>query len=1329
MQSVTKKLNKLKRPDTSVAAGLVTTSTNPPAAGDPVKLPPLIVGIGASAGGLEAFKGFFTHLPAASATAEGGMAFVLVQHLAPQHTSLLAELVGRNTTMEVTEATDGEKVQPGHVYVIPPDATLTISDATLHLSKPAPPRQHRWPIDTFFISLAEDQGDCAVSIVLAGSGSDGARGLRAIKEHGGLTLAQAGFDHVAMSGMPASAAATGLVDDVLPVDQMPARLLAHQQHLLAVRARKGPDGIRNDVPSHLQEITRLLHAYTGHDFSQYKEKTVVRRIQRRMQVLRAAAVPDYIEHLRQEPTELERLFRELLISVTSFFREPAAFDLLQSRVFPALLAAKGAAETVRIWVPGCATGEEAYSIAIALKEVMAPGHGQPKVQIFATDIDDRAIGAARSGRFRGPLAGVSPERLERWFQPEGEDFVVSKAIRELCIFSPHSAVKDPPFTRMDLISCRNVLIYMNAELQERLVQVFHYALLRGGYLLLGPSEGLARNAPLFSVVDKKQRLYLRREGGNTRLPPLPTARSAEASATVPAHAPQPLRSGADDLIERNARRALERHSPAYVVIDNQCNVLRFCGDTGRYLQPTSGAASLNLFGLLHKGLRVAARSAVQQAFEQQRTVLQDALSLNIDGQRRTLQLIVEPLPEADGVSTLCAVAFRERDAAPAPDAADATPQASAESRRTQLLEQELESTRLELQTAVDQQEIANEELKSANEEYQSVNEELQSSNEELETSKEEMQSINEELQIVNAELQSKNATLNHLNSDLRNLMDSTEIATLFLDARLHITGFTPATTALFHLREGDLGRPITEISSRIPYPDLAADVKQVTRSLAMTERLLQGSDNSAVFLLRMRPYRTIDNVIDGVVLTFTDISERRRAEIERGHLAAIVDSSKDLIIGHTLDGTITSWNDSARDTLGHSADKAVGKSLALLLLPPGSPHAPTLLHVCVKTEPAEFEMQWLHQNGTEVPVAVTCSPVHDSAGKVVAGSLIARAMGERQRADKALKDSERRLAQLIEQTTAGVALVDTNGHFVLVNPAFCAIVTRSAEALYVLRMQDVTYPDDVPHSMGAIKQLVASGKSSQLEKRYARSDGSPIWTGNSFSMMVGDDGQPPHILAVVQDISERRQEAQHREMLLGELNHRVKNTLASVQSIALHTLFGAASLEAFKDVFISRLLALSNTHNLLAADAWKGVGLREIVSAELVPYRRIGRNQGQTQAELQGEDVTLTPKTALALAMALHELTTNAAKYGALSVPQGRVAVHWELRQRDARSWLHLQWRESDGPKVTPPTRKGFGSRLISDGLAYELDGTVSLEFPPEGVVCSIDFPLSEESA
>lgn len=790
--------------------------------------PLLIVGIGASAGGLEAFKSFFGKMPA-----DSGMAFVLVQHLAPNHTSMLSELVGRCTSMPVADAVDGEPVQADHVYVIPPDATLTIADGALQLSKPAPPRQHRWPINTFFSSLAQDQGECAVCIVLSGTGSDGARGLREVKERGGLTLAQSGFDHAAMTGMPASAAATGLVDHILPVEEMPARLLAHQQHLQVTDSQKGPDGERQDLSAHLRTICGLLRAEVGHDFSQYKEKTLARRIQRRMHVVQAESVPDYIAYLREHPDEHQQLFREVLIGVTEFFRDPKAFEALQATAIPTLLDGKGAADTLRVWIPGCATGEEAYSIAIALKEAMDRGGksrsgagtgGNPKVQIFATDIDDYAIAAARAGRYKAPLTGISPERQERWFSRDGDDWCVTKAIREMCVFSPHSAIKDPPFSRMDLVSCRNLLIYLNGDLQQRLLGTFHYALQPGGYLLLGSSEGLGRSAKLFTVIDKSHRLYQRRKDSGAGRPALPTARSAGD------HDPRPARNvvapGADDAIERGVRRALEPYVPACVVIDGNHDILRFSGDTGRYLGPAAGAASLNLFALLHRGLRVAARAAVKQALADGKPVVQGGLSVVVGGQRQRLRLIATPLPDSEAGKHLCVLAFDELECGPAEtdiDTAAADSGADAASRAAvQGLERELASTRAELQATIEQRATVDEEMKSANEEYQSVNEELQSANEELETSKEEMQSINEELQTVNAEMHSKNEALNHLNSDLQNLFDSTQIATVFLDTQLHVRNFTPAIVEVYHLRAGDRDRPLTEIAARIVTPTCGA---------------------------------------------------------------------------------------------------------------------------------------------------------------------------------------------------------------------------------------------------------------------------------------------------------------------------------------------------------------------------------------------------------------------------------------------------------------------------------------------------------------------------
>ena len=1157
----------------------------------------MIVGIGASAGGLEAFKAFFTHMPE-----DGALAFVLVQHLAPDHHSLLAELVGRNTAMPVLEATDGMQVEPRHVYVIPPNATLTIADGILQVCKPAPPREHRWPINTFFTSLAEDQGDHAVCVVLAGTGSDGAQGLRAVKDQGGLTLAQSGFDHEAMTGMPASAVATGLVDAVLPVVDMPARLLAYQKQMQA-QQQKGSDGVRGGAAAHLKTICELLHTETGHDFSQYKEKTLLRRIQRRMLVVQAENVTDYIDHLRQHPNEHELLFREFLIGVTEFFRDPAAFEALRTIAIPTLLADKTSADVLRVWVPGCASGEEAYSIAILLREAMGSQRGL-KVKVFATDIDDQAIGAARAGRYRSPLVGISAERQERWFTKDRDDYCVVKQIREMCIFSPHSVIKDPPFSRMDLVSCRNLLIYLNNDLQERLVQSFHYALRPGGFLLLGTSERLAKNASLFTELDKKQRLYVRRDDVHSRPRSFPSARPRQANSAEHVEHAAPVRH-IEDLIDQHARHALEPWSPAYVVINADHDVLRFGGDTGRYLAPSSGAASLNFFQLLDKPLRGAVRAAVLQAFASGKRVIREGLTFPLNGHERSLRLIVEPLPEGDGSIDMCVVAFHQLE--PASREVELVPDGTPDSQlaRIHALEEELRGTRAQLHTAIDLHETASEELKSANEEYQSVNEELQSANEELETSTEEMQSINEELQTVNAELNSKNEVLNRLNSDIRNLLDSTHIATLFLDRELHIRSYTPVMTELFHLRDGDKGRPITEISPRINYPELKNDVARVLHDLAVTERTLRGEGDAPTFLLRMRPYLTTNNVVDGVVLTFVDITESQQLNNEHARLAAIVNSSRDAIFGFSLDERISSWNASAERIFGLSAHEVVGQPLSLLL--PPDPSDDTRKFFVSHERPlrlAEFEMTWKRPDGESVPLAISYSPVCDHDGVLFAGKLIAR------------------------------------------------------------------------------------------------------------------------------DITERVRAARHTELMMAELNHRVKNTLATVQAIAHQTVVNAPDLETFKESFLARLLALSHTHNLLARDAWTGAPLSGIVNNELAPYRHdSGARANDKRVQLLGDEISLQPKQALALSMALHELATNAGKYGSLSVPEGQVTVTWETRSKGQRPWLYLRWMETGGPAVEPPTRRGFGSRLIEEGVPYELDGEVAHEFPRSGVICTIDVPLEEETS
>ena len=501
-----------KRP-TPDPSGVIATKRRPPS---------LVVGIGASAGGLDAFKSFFDGLPP-----DTGMAFVLVQHLDPDHKSLLVELLRPHTSMRVEEARDRVALAANHVFVIPPNATMTMEGDLLRVSTPAPAREYRRPIDTFFASLAENQEDCAVAVILSGVGSDGTLGVKAIKEYGGYTFAQAGFDETAMSGMPRSAAATGLVDCVAAVETLPAKLLDHQAHLTKVEEQKDSEGVREDVKESLATITSLLRKRLKHDFSGYKQNTLIRRIQRRMQVLQIEAVPAYVEHLRREPPEGDALFRELLIGVPQFFRDETAFEALKTTILPSLLAAKQPDDPIRVWVAGCATGEEVYSIAIVLKEAMAELNAEASVTIFGTDIDSNAIAFARAARYR-KIDGVSPERLERWFVREREDYCPAATIREMCVFSQHSVIKDPPFSKLDLVSCRNVLIYMDNEFQHRVMQTFHYGLNPGGYLFLGPSESVSREIKLFTIIDKKHRILQRHDGVRATLPVVQTVSSPRA---------------------------------------------------------------------------------------------------------------------------------------------------------------------------------------------------------------------------------------------------------------------------------------------------------------------------------------------------------------------------------------------------------------------------------------------------------------------------------------------------------------------------------------------------------------------------------------------------------------------------------------------------------------------------------------------------------------------------------------------------------------------------------------------------------------------------------
>lgn len=841
-----------------------------------------IVGIGASAGGLAAFEAFFSGMPAET---DPGMAFVLVQHLAPDHKSILSSLIRRFTRMQVCEVDDGMAVRVNCIYIIPPDRDMAFLNGTLQLLAPMAPRGQRLPIDFFFRSLAQDQHERAIGIVLSGTGSDGALGVRAIKGEGGLVMAQS-LDSTEYDGMPRSAIATGLVDYELPPAEMPAQLIAYVAH--AFGKPLWPAAPSSKPESAPKKIFVLLRAQTGHDFSQYKPSTIQRRIERRMAVHQIDSLDGYVKFIQQTPQEVETLFRDLLIGVTSFFRDPDAFKALEEQIIPKLFAGKGADATIRIWVPGCSTGEEAYSLAILLAERQEALKQSFKVQVFATDIDSRAITTARAGIYPASIAtDLTPERLARFFaaEPGGGTFRVHKGLRDLLVFSEQDLIRDPPFSKLDLISCRNLLIYLNVSLQRKLIPLFHYALNPGGYLFLGTSESVSEFGDLFATVERKQKLYQRKEDllGARRtgrfLPPLTTVETALPNAREKPAAGKKL-----PLRELTEQALLQQVVQAGALVNAGGDILYLHGRTGMYLEPAPGeSGTSNILKMAREGLRRDLTTALHKVTATGETVCCPALRVKTNGDFSTVKLIVRPVAVAPSNSPEPPLYLVILDQVPEPvphappdEPSSAEPISMDADARIADLKRELQAKEEYLQSTNEELETSNEELKSSNEEMQSVNEELQSTNEELETSKEELKSVNEELATVNAELQTKVADLSRVNNDMNNLLAGTGIATVFVDHQLRLLRFTPAATQIINLIQSDIGRPVGHIVSNLPgYGTLTADIHAVLDTLIAKALDVQSADGRW-YRMRIQPYRTMDNVIEGAVLTFVDITENKQ---------------------------------------------------------------------------------------------------------------------------------------------------------------------------------------------------------------------------------------------------------------------------------------------------------------------------------------------------------------------------------------------------------------------------------------------------------------------
>ncbi|MFL9962314.1 chemotaxis protein CheB [Paraburkholderia sediminicola] len=941
-----------------------------------------VVGIGASAGGVQALLRFFENTPA-----NMNMAFVVVLHLSPDHSSSADQVLQHATGMPVHQVQHTLQVEKNHVYVISPSHDLALDDGHLTATESDRPRGRPIAIDLFFRSLADAHRERAIAIVLSGTGADGATGIGRVKEQGGVTIAQAPTD-ADYPEMPQNAIATGMIDIALPVADMPRKLRELADNARSIRlpvaddepetlAVKPPDAA-STAERALLGVLATLRARTGHDFRHYKRATILRRIERRLQVNGIPDLQAYQDYVLTHPEETPALLKDMLIGVTNFFRDRETFEVVEREIVPNLFQNKSADDPVRAWIAGCATGEEAYSLAMLLAEHPERHEGIP-VQLFATDIDERAIAFARAGLYPESItADVSARRLRQFFTAERAHFRVTKEIRERVLFAMHNVLRDPPFSRVDLVSCRNLLIYLDRSVQTQVLQMFHFALRPGGYLLLGSSESAEAAGDLFTAVDKKNRIYRTNVVTGTLRPPMsaPVLQHAGAATVASAGPTPPLPQSLP--FSALHQRILELYAPPSIVVDMDANILHMSEHAGRFLRFARGEPSYNLIMLVQPALRLQLRATLFQALRGN----QEASTPPIDfpPQEARVRIIVRPCRGTENGPELALVIFEEIAASTAA-APRETPGATSQDSLLGHLEDELHRTRQELRSTVEQSEASTEELKASNEELQAINEELRAATEELETSKEELQSLNEELFTVNAELQAKIEETGKAKDDLQNVIASTGIATLFVDREMRIKRYTPAATELFNVIPSDVGRPLHDITHRLVYPQLADDTVAVFESLQLIEREIRGTDGRN-FLARLSPYRTTDDRIDGAVLTIVDISALRRAEQlvrageERLHLAA--QSTNDFaIIVQDMDGRVMTWNKGAERIFGYSESEMVGQMLDPLYLPEErEANEPSIeRHRAQRDGRAEDERWYVHKNGTRLYCSGVITPV------------------------------------------------------------------------------------------------------------------------------------------------------------------------------------------------------------------------------------------------------------------------------------------------------------------------------------------------------------------
>ncbi|MBA2965494.1 MULTISPECIES: CheR family methyltransferase [Ramlibacter] len=1127
-----------------------------------------LVALGGGTAALPSLPVFFQGIPG-----DTGLAFVVAIQIDPSQEPQLLDVLHGATEMPVLLLSGRETVRANHVYVVPAQKVLRAEGEALVPADMRAEQVRHATADLLFRVAADSRGAHAAAIVLAGLDGDGAIGIKRIKERGGLTIAQ-DPDECRDDSMPRTAIGTGMVDWTLPVAEMAGRLLAYfrlepRLHLPSeIGSESVPAAARDSQEeAGLHDVLAFLRTRTGRDFNGYKRATIVRRIARRMQVNDTASMADYLGCLRTRPGEAGALLQDLLISVTNFFRDPDYFKALEPQL-SALVRSKASTEVVRVWVPACATGEEAYSLAILLSETARQLDAPPLIQVFATDLDEAAIRACRDGVYPAAIeADVPQDWLRRYFIREHRGYRVRREVREMVLFAQHDVLKDSPFSRLDLVSCRNLLIYLSKSAQQRLFQTFHFALRPQGLLFLGSSETCDEADNLFTIADKKHRIYLQRPAGRMVVVP-PSGASAlkqalqlrAAAEVVPplggraieaSAAPARPQRADDRLLAPGALhlRLLETLAPPSILVDKEHDILHLSPGAARYLQYAGGEPSRNLLRAVLPDLRIEVRAALSQAGATRQVAEVQGPCVTVDGQHAAVRVRVHPLPDV-GADLLFMVLLEPVPVAgqePAP-----RPEPAPQDQLASHLDREVERLKAQLRETVEQYETSTEELKASNEELQAMNEELRSATEELETGREELQSINEELSTVNQELESNVDELAHTNSDIQNLMDATAIATVFLDRNLQIMRYTPMAVRLFSLIPSDVGRPLGDLATRLDYPDLSDDARRVLERLAPIEREI-GLADGTWFLTRLLPYRTVDDRIAGVVLSFIDITERKQAEEVRMWLSAVVGSVNDAIISFALDRTILSWNAAAEAMFGYTAEESIGQLLDLLVQDgddDGSPQR--IVASIVAGQPVtQLEVQRRRKDGQPVFISLSAAPIRDGGGAVIGGTAIARDITASRAAAEALRLSEERL-RLIVESAREYAIFATDlernvthwntGAERLLGYSGSEMLGRSADIVFTAEDRAAGAPED------EARRALADGRASD-DRVHVRKDGGQFWADGVAMPMHDQQGRPIGFVKVLRDQTEARETQQALQRSQAELVQSLQETQAARRAL------------------------------------------------------------------------------------------------------------------------------------------------------------------------------------